>query len=239
MCWLERGALTRAASSLYGSAHVLFSRRGDMRAVRWGRSGAAVRTGGGMTQSGMQARPRVSCTAGSSGKRGGGARLGGGVAAAGAEAKATTQTAGYAFPRPAARARRVVAAAGPAGGVPQQPGEGDPEKLRKLQELMAMAMDDDQFDDDDDAFADDMYDEDDEDDEEEEDDDLVSPNGCLGNASHRPSHTPTAAQRQPSLQHVTSGGFSRRKGQCRWGTRLPFESTLGIDLQCTPTRCAV
>ena len=106
--------------------------------------------------------------------------MGGGVAAAGAEAKATTQVVCYASPRPAVRARRVVAAAGPAGGVPQQPGEGDPEKLRKLQELMSMAMDDDQFDDDDDAFADDTYDEDDEDDEEEDDDDLVSPKGCNG-----------------------------------------------------------
>jgi len=109
--------------------------------------------------------------------------LGGGVAAAGAEAKATTQAAGYACPRPATRARRVVAAAGAAGGV--QPGQGDPEKLRKLQELMAMAMDDDQFDDDDDAFADDTYDEDDEEDEEE--DDLVSPNRCNALASAPPT----------------------------------------------------
>ena len=124
MRWLETGAVMTVAWCALVPTEVL----GDMRARAVLSSPARATMGA--AYAGPQARPRVSCSAGSAGKRGvrwngGAARLGGGVAAAGAEAKATTQAAGYACPRPATRARRVVAAAGAAGGV--QPGEGDPE----------------------------------------------------------------------------------------------------------------
>ena len=117
----------------------------------------------GAAYAGHVSRPRAST--GRTGARAGGTRWRG-VAAAGEAAGS---------PRPAlAHARRVAARAGPSESR-RDPGEGDPETLRKLQELAAMAMDDDEFDDatlEDDGLVD-SYDDEDEDEGDLDEDLLV------------------------------------------------------------------